>query len=248
MVEGEHGALRADARRNRERLLRAAAEIFAEQGLHAQTQDIARRAGVGVGTLFRHFPTKGELIETLSDAQTQVALGRVEAALADEDPGRGFEWLVAHLVAQHGQYRALGHALAAGGTEHTPVRAEFVARLDRLVRRAQRAGHLRADVDVRDVLLVLAACARTAEISAAGGHRRLAALALDGMRATGRSTLPAQTTGEAAEARSGRGRPRQVAGSRAAGAAGSAGHLAGPLGSGAHGGARLRPETSPHNR
>src|SRR5690349_18328147 len=82
--------LRADAERNRRRLLDAAAELFAAKGLSVGLDEIARHAGVGVGTAYRRFPDKAELIQALFDDRVAQLLALAEAGLADEDPWRGF--------------------------------------------------------------------------------------------------------------------------------------------------------------
>ncbi len=187
------GALRADALRNRQRLLQAAAEVVAEQGLRAQTQDIARRAGLGVGTLFRHFPTKRALIDALSREQARAAVTEIEAARAAEAPGRALDRLAEHFAGRHTRYRALAAALSDDDRGQDALSAPLLAGLAPCVRDAQRAGALRADVDARDVLLLFVACARAAEATAAAGplpRQRLTTIMLDGLRTSTPSTLP----------------------------------------------------------
>ena len=82
--------LRADAERNRERILATARQVFAERGLNASLEDIARRAGVGVGTLYRRFPSREDLIGAVFAEKMAVYADAVDAALADSDPWRGF--------------------------------------------------------------------------------------------------------------------------------------------------------------
>ena len=82
--------LRADARRNREKVLTAARDVFSEHGRDAQMDDVARRAGVGVGTVYRHFPTKEALIEALMVAAFEAIAAQAEAALEIEDPWEAF--------------------------------------------------------------------------------------------------------------------------------------------------------------
>jgi AcrR family transcriptional regulator len=149
--------LRADAERNRRRLLDAAAACFAEQGLDVSVGEIARRAGVGHGTAFRRFPTKERLI-------CEVVLDRIEglvAAAAEllerdgvDDPLRAFaELMLERQVADRGLAQAVDAGVLADpavGAAH----AELLATVGRLVRRAQEAGRLRDDVSAIDVLLL----------------------------------------------------------------------------------------------
>ena len=114
-----HKPLRADARRNREKVVAAASAAFAESGLDAQVEDIARRAGVGVGTLYRHFPTKDALIDAIVDARFAELTGAAERALEEDDVWAGFEsFLVAAVELQAGDRardRADGRRRARSG-------------------------------------------------------------------------------------------------------------------------------------
>src|SRR6476646_7476085 len=98
-VEAEAGPRRADARRNRERVLAAAEAVFAETGLKAPVEEVARRAGVGVGTVCRNFPTKQALVEAVVSAMYETLRREAEAALADPDPAHAFEQFVIGLPA-----------------------------------------------------------------------------------------------------------------------------------------------------
>src|SRR5712664_2732243 len=90
-VEPGDGPRRADARRNRERVLAAAEAVFAESGVKTPVEEVARRAGVGVGTVCRNFPTKQALIEAVVGAMYESLIQEVEVARADPDPARAFE-------------------------------------------------------------------------------------------------------------------------------------------------------------
>ncbi len=103
---------RADARRNRERVLAAAEAVFAECGLKAPVEEVARRAGVGVGTVCRNFPTKQALIEAVVGAMYETLLREVEAALADPDPAHAFERFVVGLPDFQARHRALADQMA----------------------------------------------------------------------------------------------------------------------------------------
>ena len=144
VVPGER-PLRADARRNREKVLEAARAVFSEQGRDAQMDDVARRAGVGVGTVYRHFPTKEALIEALMVAAFETIAAAAEAALEVEDPWEAFTsvlWRGAETMAGD---RALSEVFASipGATEAV---MPTVAGLTETMQRADppRAGGRRA--------------------------------------------------------------------------------------------------------
>jgi AcrR family transcriptional regulator len=104
--------LRADARRNREAVLGAARELFAESGSEAQIDDIARAAGVGVGTVYRHFPTKDDLIAALVDRHFQLLEERARECLAHPDPWEGFCEFMRYSVQVQADDRALTEVMA----------------------------------------------------------------------------------------------------------------------------------------
>ncbi|SDK65056.1 TetR/AcrR family transcriptional regulator [Nonomuraea jiangxiensis] len=179
--------LRADARRNRERVLRIAQEALAADGLTISFDEIARRAGFGVGTVYRHFPTKEALFEA-------VLLGRIERFVADarakataEDAGEAFFGWFAGVVEQASANQALCDMLDSGsGMGFRPastLEADFVQALGRLLARAQRAGAVRRDLGPQDVHDLLRGCLtaeRRARARGAGG--RMAKVVCDGMR------------------------------------------------------------------
>jgi AcrR family transcriptional regulator len=185
--------LRADARRNRERILEAAREIFAESGLDAQMEDLARGAGVGVGTVYRHFPTKEALVGALVDDYFGSLAVEAESALAVADPWEAFEgfmWRAGNLL---GANRALSEVTADGQMREGAVRAGVDRILGELIGRAQDAGVLRPDVSVDDVPMIMCSLGRVQMLGAGGpgeAWRRHLAIMLDGLRATGASPLP----------------------------------------------------------
>ncbi|MGW2159055.1 TetR/AcrR family transcriptional regulator [Nonomuraea sp. NPDC001699] len=176
--------LRADARRNRERVLQIAQEALAADGLTISLYEIARRAGFGVGTVHRHFPTKEALLEA-------VLLGRAERFVADaralataEDAGRAFFGWFRRVAEQAAANRALCDLLEGGAGLGSVLEADFADALGRLLARAQRAGAVRRELsadDVRDLLRGALAAERHARARGAAG--RMAAVVCDGMRA-----------------------------------------------------------------
>jgi len=162
--------LRADAQRNRDLVLTAAAECFAERGVDASVDEIARRAGVGHGTVFRRFPTKEALVEAVIRGLVRELADAAESALAEPDAGAAFEAFFRRAVEMYARNRALVEAFEkpAHGEE---IEAMEVA-VGRLVWRAQRAGALRRDVGPRDVLELVPAGVRHPDVI------------LDGLRAT----------------------------------------------------------------
>lgn len=156
--------LRADARRNRDAILDAALEVFAEEGIETQSQVIAERAGIGVGTLFRHFPTKDSLVEAVGLIQVGTIIERFDAALREPDPAGAFERLMWHFTGNHAQYRAVPRALRDDTSEQVDgLRTRLYEILDRAVRLAQEAGRIRADLQLVDVMLLMTACAHVAD-------------------------------------------------------------------------------------
>jgi len=189
--------LRADARRNRERVLAAARAVFAESGREAQMDDVARRAEVGVGTVYRHFPTKETLIEAIAvDAFEQIAK-RAGEALELDDPWDGVVqtlWAGAELLAAD---RALSEVLAEmAGPVPVPqeIQQALNENVSELLRRAQAAGKLRPDVVLDDIPMLMCgigAATRKAHVCP-GAWRRHLTIVIDGLRASGASgALPA---------------------------------------------------------
>ena len=173
---------RADALRNYEKLLAAAREAFTEQGASASLEDIARRAGVGIGTLYRHFPTRQALLEA-------VYLGEVDAvcesatALAGEEPYEALAAWLRRFVAYVATKKALADELFSDGgaaafrTSHDRI---FAAG-EPLLKRAQEAGAVRADTDITDVIRLIGGIAKMPSADPEQTERVLD-VALDGLR------------------------------------------------------------------
>jgi AcrR family transcriptional regulator len=188
--------LRADAARNRAAVVEAARQVFAERGLDAPLDEIARRACVGNATLYRRFPTRAELVETVFADRMREYAHAVDDALQDPDPGAGFRAYVLRLFQLQAEDRGLADLLAANscGTdgELERLRGHGYRGAQKLIERAQAAGALRHDFTHQDLGLLLMANAglvhRTAT-SAPGSWRRVAAFLLDGLSA--QVTIPA---------------------------------------------------------
>lgn len=181
--------LRRDAARNRDLLLAAAREAFGECGVDVPLEEIARRAGVGIATLYRRFPRREDLLGAVAEDVIAEYAGVAEAALAEPDPWDG----VAALVVGAGEIQARDRArraVLAAGLAHAPaaVAEEARARLlvRRIVERGQAAGVVRADLEPEDVYLVLWGSSRVIEVLdgiAPDAWRRFLGLILDGLRA-----------------------------------------------------------------
>lgn len=153
----EERHLRADAERNRQRLLDTAQALFRERGLEVSVAEIAEAAGVGRGTLFRNFASKEELIAAVVAKRMREAAARGEELISASDPTDGLFEFLAHMVGTRELDRALFEALDEewmARVEIRPVAAEIVEVIGRLLRRAQADGGVRADVGPMDVLLL----------------------------------------------------------------------------------------------
>ncbi|MGW5360861.1 TetR/AcrR family transcriptional regulator [Actinopolymorpha pittospori] len=192
--------LRADARRNRERVLAAARAVFAEHGIDAPMATVARRAGVGVATLYRHFPTRDALVRGAFAQQMDTCVQALTKALAAPDPWQGFQQLIETVCALQREERGFPAAFVAAFPENTSKHAQSRQRAERdfttLVRRAQASGALRADFHPSDLAVVLLAhCGLVNTLPGDGAaSRRLVAYLLQSFRAdTANQPLPPPT-------------------------------------------------------
>jgi AcrR family transcriptional regulator len=184
--------LRADAARNAERILRAAREVFSESGPDAPLEEIAQRAGVGIRTLFRRFPSKGALARAAIDQSIAESISpAVERALEDENPLRGLatamEAAVSMAAREHSALAAARHSDSLGD-----VSTRFYESLTVLAHRAQEAGLIRGDLvpdDLRRIMVMLISVLSTMDPRSDGWQRYLA-LTLDALSPTGASPLP----------------------------------------------------------
>jgi AcrR family transcriptional regulator len=186
--------LRSDAARNRESLLAAAAQEFAERGLDASVADIARRAGVGKGTVFRHFATKDDLIAAIVMDRISALNAVGERLLGAADPGDALlEFLT--VAAQQRQQRDLSFLQGAGDLSATVIQArtQLFQTIHALVDRAREHGAVRADITGTDVILLMCAPGYVTSYvpdAPPGLWRRYLALIFDGLRPDGASPLP----------------------------------------------------------
>jgi AcrR family transcriptional regulator len=180
--------LRADARQNHARLITAATAAFAERGADAPLEDIARRAGVGIGTLYRHFPTRTDLQAAVFRSQVVAVCDRGDALLAEQvTPGEAFAaWmrnLAGYLVTKRGLSKALIEAI---GIESELISSCWVTMrrtTERLLENAQQAGIIRTDVDATDVMRLVHGVAVSTEKAPERADMLLSVM-LDGLRAT----------------------------------------------------------------
>ncbi|WP_067467334.1 TetR/AcrR family transcriptional regulator [Actinomadura macra] len=179
--------LRADALRNRARVLAAAEAVFAARGTTASTEEVAREAGVGIGTVFRHFPTKESLLEAVLAGLLERLAEEARALLDSPDPGAAFFGLLARVVGQAATKQAVSEALARAGVDAReaagPARPELRSALGVLLERAQGAGAVRADVGPAQVLALLAGLSYAAGHAGAGDD--VLKIAFDGLRPPG---------------------------------------------------------------
>jgi AcrR family transcriptional regulator len=188
-------ALRADARRNREAVIAAAKKLFADQGLDAQIPDVARVANVGVGTVYRHFPTKDELIAALVAERFERLAEKAREGLGGGDAWDGICGLIRFSAQIQADDRGLCEVMGSR-PEVMDAAARAVglpALCDQLVKRAQRSGELRPDLTWEDIPMIACGLGRITQATAGpatGRWPRMVEIILDGLRAPGSATLP----------------------------------------------------------
>jgi len=154
---------RADARRNRELILEAAEVLFAEQGMGIPIDDIARKAGVGVGTVYRHFPTKEALAGAIVIVRMEELAAQAESLESSDEPGSAFFSFLTRLGDVALEKRDLVDAIMGAGIDMKELSSAVKPRLERsaevLLQRAQGCGKVRPDVEVADLFaLVMGTC------------------------------------------------------------------------------------------
>ena len=188
--------LRADAERNRERVLVAARAVFARQGLEAGVDEIAREAGVGVGTLYRRFPTKDDLILAIVEDGMGALLEEIDAAAGIEDPWEGVETAMLALAESMAADRGFVDAVREHLLNLPPflsLRGRLLGAWEPLVARGRAAGVLRDDIEPLDLLLLARGVVRMPpdrDDVDSRLWRRYMAIVLDGLRAGAAGTLP----------------------------------------------------------
>ncbi|MFC8798074.1 TetR/AcrR family transcriptional regulator [Promicromonospora sp. NPDC057138] len=200
-MTAEPQALRSDARRNRDQIIAAAKTLYAQRGLdEVPMEELARQAGVGVGTLYRRFPDRDTLIREITLDSFLTLLARARESLVDG--GLGWESFVRDLATSPEMRFTLRLTVFSPGSGQVvwndprlrEVRDEITDTLDELVRAGQEAGTLRADVGTGDVVLLVAlviiGLQATDHGQADARHERMLALSLDGLRATSNQPLP----------------------------------------------------------
>lgn len=202
VVRSEGRPLRSDAARNRVAIVDAAAEVFATRGADVDVREIARRAGVGMGTLYRHFATKGELLDTvLQHDFAKWTLAASAQAAAEGDPAKALWGFLYDALARQAQHRALVERCANSWTADSRTSAPEIAAcqqelhpvIDGILARCHAAGALRPGVSGEDISLLLVALGQIA-LLAGKGHperwQRLLQIAFDGLQAGRDTELP----------------------------------------------------------
>jgi AcrR family transcriptional regulator len=175
---------RADARRNHEKVLVAARDAFAQNGASTSLEAIARRAGVGIGTLYRHFPTRQALLEAVYTHEVDV-LCRSAAEFEGADPWEAFEGWLRQFVAYMATKQALVHELFDYVDRDAPLfkgcRTSIFTAGDPLLKRAQEAGAVRPDVDLSEIIQMIGGIAKI-QATEPGQIDHILRIALDGLR------------------------------------------------------------------
>ena len=211
---GKPKPLRSDARRNRERIVASARALFAKAGPDVSVEDITRHAGVGMGTLYRHFATKEELLDAVLEETFEEIVVLANEALAAPDAWIGFSGFLEASLALHAENRGLKDVLTTrehGLERARAMRARLRPLLRRLIERAQAQGTLRADFAFEDLPLVFWTAGRVIELTATVAPefwRRHLALMLDGLRVEAATPLPQPPLTEAELERVAPGRKR----------------------------------------
>ncbi len=181
--------LRADARRNRERILQSAKDVFAQHGADAQMDDVAERAGVGVGTVYRHFPTKEALLAELVRQKFQQLVDSARQGLQQEgEPFDVFADTLRRNAQDCARDAAMQHALSGVGehiwNEAVAVQEELYALTEQLIGRARRAGTMRTDIAASDIAMLMCGVSSTMNHHGPGfDWRRHLELVIDTLRA-----------------------------------------------------------------
>jgi AcrR family transcriptional regulator len=183
---------RADAERNRARILEAASELFADRGLDASMPELAERAGVGVGTLYRAFPDKEHLLGAVVAERYRWFAEQAETAAQADDAWSAFSQVLCQGAALHVKDRAFQQCVrrVIGLPEVREARERTLGAMQKLIERAQQQGAMRPDVVAEDVPMLLAGIGNSREVVPGVAWERHLAIVLDGLRAEGCRALP----------------------------------------------------------
>jgi AcrR family transcriptional regulator len=186
-------AQRSDARRNRQRVIEAARQCMAREGLDTQMDEIARAAGVGVGTVYRHFATKDDLVEALAEERFERLEQLAREALGQDDPWKAFERFMRASAQIQSEDRALSEVLVSrpDTMQRAAERVGILELAGEILVRAQKAGVVRRDAEPHDIPMLMCALAGTVRTPHSNPDRYIG-IALDGLRAGGatRTKLP----------------------------------------------------------
>jgi AcrR family transcriptional regulator len=192
---GSERHLRADAARNRERILEAATTLMAIHGIDVPIDDIADLAQVGVGTVYRNFPTKGALFEALLLARIAPLVAAARTAAAADEPGEAFVAFVRDLCDEFADFKALADAMVESGVDlsatKSQISGELIDAVSLLLERAQVSGRIRPDVNITDVSAMMAGLSHADPMFMDPSQRkRCVALVCDSLLVGARSVLP----------------------------------------------------------
>jgi AcrR family transcriptional regulator len=199
--------LRADAQRNRERILEAATTLMATHGIDVPIDEIAQLAQVGVGTVYRNFPTKGALFEGLLLARIAPLVAAARSAATAQDPGDAFITFVRQMSDEFADFRALADAMVASGVDLSAAKqqisGDLIVAVEELLRRAQHAGRIRPDVTITDVSAMMAGLSHAdPSFMDLPQRQRCVALVCDSLLVGARSVLPQGELADASSTRS----------------------------------------------
>jgi AcrR family transcriptional regulator len=190
---------RADAERNRARILAAASEIFAERGLDASMPELAERAGVGVGTVYRAFPDKDHLLGAVVAERFRWLADEIEAAILADDAWAAFTDVIWKGAVLKAKDRAFHECMpqAEALPEVKQARGRTLDAFQRLIERAQQSGAMRPDVVAEDIPMLLAGVGLSRAAGPCVAWERHLAVVIDGLRAEGAHPLPSKALSRA---------------------------------------------------
>lgn len=188
--EDNKKSLRADAKQNRELILKAAHQVFAEKGLSVPIGEIARQAGVGIGTVYRHFPTKEALFEAVNISYKQQLTEEAKSIIHNADPGKAFFDFFTRIIEEGFANRAVEDSFKIWafntGTANSGVLHDFQSAFSNLLTRAQQAKKVRRDIEVRDLITLMSglllAVEQRKDASDSSRFNRLLSVVRDGLR------------------------------------------------------------------